>query len=56
MAVNDGDSFNQIKSGSLCAVVSGCWDSQVAAEAFGDDYAGCKPVKELLNVPESGAL
>lgn len=42
MAVNDGDSANQIKSGTLCAAVSGCWDSQVAAEAFGDDYVGCR--------------
>ena len=56
MAVNDGNSFNQIKSGSLCAVVSGCWDSQVAAEALGADYAGCKPMKELLNALESSVL
>lgn len=42
MPVIDGDSSNQIKSGSLCAVVSGCWDSQVAAEAFGDDYMACR--------------
>jgi len=41
MAVTDGDSSNQIKSGSLCAVVSGCWDSQVAQEVFGDDYESC---------------
>lgn len=41
MAIADGDISNQIKSGSLCAVVSGCWDSQVAQEAFGDDYMAC---------------
>lgn len=42
MAIADGDISNQIKSGSLCAAVSGCWDSQVAAEAFGDDYMACR--------------
>lgn len=42
MAVVDGDSSNQIKSGSLCAIISGCWDSQVAAESFGDDYMACR--------------
>lgn len=42
MPVVDGDSSNQIKSGSLCAVISGCWDSQVAAESFGDDYMACR--------------
>lgn len=42
MAITDGDISNQIKSGSLCAVVSGCWDSQTAAEAFGDDYVACR--------------
>lgn len=42
MAITDGDISNQIKSGSLCAVISGCWDSQVAAEAFGDDYMACR--------------
>ena len=42
MAIADGDISNQIKSGSLCAAISGCWDSQVAAEAFGDDYVACK--------------
>ena len=42
MAIADGDISNQIKSGSLCAAVSGCWDSQVAAEAFGDNYMACR--------------
>lgn len=42
MAIADGDISNQIKSGTLCAAVSGCWDSQVAAEAFGDDYMACR--------------
>lgn len=44
MAVNDGDSSNQLKSGSLSAIISGCWDSQVAAEIWGDGYmAGPMP-------------
>lgn len=38
MAIADGDISNQIASGNLCAVVSGTWDSQAIAEAFGEDY------------------
>ena len=42
MAIADGDVSNQIASGSLCAVVSGCWDSSNAELNFGDDYVGSK--------------
>lgn len=42
MAIADGDISNQINSGSLCAVISGCWDSSTAAANFGDDYVGSK--------------
>lgn len=42
MAVADGDSSNQLKSGSLCAMVSGCWDSQTAKDVWGEDYMACR--------------
>lgn len=42
LAVADGDISNQIASGSLCAVISGCWDSANAQINFGDDYVACK--------------
>lgn len=42
MAVADGDSSNQLKSGTLAAIVSGCWDSQVAAETWGEGYMACR--------------
>lgn len=42
MSIADGDSSNQIASGSLCAVVSGSWDAGAAQEAFGDGYAATK--------------
>ena len=42
MAIADGDISNQIKSGALCAAISGCWDSQVAAETWGDGYMACR--------------
>lgn len=42
MAVADGDSSNQLKSGSLAAIISGCWDSQTAADVWGDGYMACR--------------
>lgn len=42
LAIADGDISNQINSGSLCAVISGCWDSSTAQANFGDDYVACK--------------
>ena len=42
MNVADGDSSNQMKSGTLAAMVSGCWDSQVAAEVWGEGYMACR--------------
>lgn len=42
MTIADGDISNQINSGSLAAVISGCWDSQTTASNFGDDYVACK--------------
>lgn len=42
MAITDGDISNQIASGSLCAVISGCWDSQTVNDNFGEDYVACK--------------
>ena len=42
LAVADGDITNQINSGDLCAVISGCWDSTTAQNNFGDDYVACK--------------
>lgn len=42
MAVPDNGTSNQLASGSLCAVISGTWDTDVAASAFGDDFIACK--------------
>ena len=42
LAIADGDSSNQIASGSLAAVVSGVWDATAAQKAFGDGYAATK--------------
>ena len=42
LAIADGDISNQINSGSLAAVISGCWDSSTAEANFGDDYVACK--------------
>lgn len=42
LAIADGDVSNQINSGSLAAVISGCWDSSTAEANFGDDYVACK--------------
>ncbi len=42
LAIADGDISNQINSGSLCAVISGCWDSTTVQNNFGDDYVACK--------------
>ena len=39
LPITDGDSTNQIATGSLGAVVSGTWDSTAVQEAFGDGYA-----------------
>lgn len=42
MPIADGDTANQIASGSLCAVVSGSWDALAAQQAFGDGYAATR--------------
>lgn len=42
MAVADGDSSNQLKSGALAAIISGCWDSQTAKDIWGEDYMACR--------------
>lgn len=42
MSIADGDTANQIASGSLCAIVSGSWDAQAAQDAFGDGYAATR--------------
>ncbi|MCD8038725.1 MAG: extracellular solute-binding protein [Lachnospiraceae bacterium] len=42
LPITDGDTANQIASGSLAAIVSGTWDSSAAQEAFGDGYAATK--------------
>lgn len=42
LAVADGDTANQIASGSLCAIVSGTWDASAAASAWGDAYKATK--------------
>lgn len=42
MAIADGDIANQIAGGSLCAVISGTWDTDVVAQNFGDDYIAGK--------------
>lgn len=42
MAIADGDIANQIAGGSLCAVISGTWDTEVVEQNFGDDYVAGK--------------
>ena len=42
LAVADGDTANQIASGSLCAIITGTWDATAAQDAFGDGYAATK--------------
>ena len=39
----DGESSNQIKTGDLCAVFSGTWDSGTVQGVFGDGYATAVP-------------
>lgn len=39
LPINDGDTTNQIATGSLGAIVSGTWDATAVKEAFGDGYA-----------------
>lgn len=40
MAVNDGDTGNQIAAGALCAVVSGSWDLEAVEKAWGAENVG----------------
>lgn len=42
LPVADGDTANQIASGSLCAIVSGTWDAEAAQKAWGDAYQATK--------------
>lgn len=42
MSVPEGDVANQVASGTLCAAVSGTWDSTAAQEAYGDGFAATK--------------
>lgn len=39
MPITDGDTANQIATGTLGAIVSGTWDASAVKEAFGDGYA-----------------
>lgn len=39
LPITDGDTANQIASGELGAIVSGTWDAEAVAEAFGEGYA-----------------
>lgn len=39
LPITDGDTTNQIATGSLGAIVSGTWDATAVKEAFGDGYA-----------------
>lgn len=39
LPIADGDSTNQIATGSIGAIVSGTWDATAVKEAFGDGYA-----------------
>ena len=39
LPITDGDTANQIATGSLGAIVSGSWDATAVQEAFGDGYA-----------------
>lgn len=38
LPITDGDTANQIATGSLGAIVSGTWDAEAAQAAFGDGY------------------
>ena len=49
LAVADGDSANQLASGSLCAIVSGTWDVEGAEKVWGDAYAATKLPTYTLN-------
>ncbi len=49
LPIADGDTANQIASGSLCAIVSGTWDSSAAEEVWGDGYAATKLPTFTLN-------
>lgn len=40
--IADGKISDTIATGSLCAVVSGVWDSQTAQKVWGDNYAAIK--------------
>lgn len=40
--IPDGQISNVFASGDLCAVISGTWDSSVAKDVWGDDYAATK--------------
>lgn len=43
MAVNDGDTGNQIAAGDLCAIVSGSWDMTACENRWGEGSVGaCK--------------
>lgn len=42
MPFADGQSSNVLKSGDVCAIVSGTWDAIAAQEVFGDNYAAVK--------------
>lgn len=39
MPITDGDTANQIATGTLGVIVSGTWDAVAVQEAFGDGYA-----------------
>ena len=41
-AITDGDTANQIATGTLGAIVSGTWDAAAVQAAFGDGYAATK--------------
>lgn len=38
LPITDGDTSNQLATGSLGAIVSGTWDAEAAQAAFGDGY------------------
>lgn len=39
LPITDGDTANQIATGTLGAIISGTWDATAVQEAFGDGYA-----------------
>ena len=39
LPITDGDTANQIATGTLGAIVSGTWDASAVKDAFGDGYA-----------------